>query len=36
MTPVGDSADAVERTSDGDVREYDLVPREPEGDGEPE
>ena len=36
MTPVGGNADLVERSSDGEVREYDVKPHEPEGDKGPE
>lgn len=36
MKLVGGSADAVERSPDGDVRVYDLLPHVPEDDEEPE
>jgi hypothetical protein len=36
MTPVAGNADAIERSSEGDVREYDLKPHEPEADNRSE
>jgi hypothetical protein len=36
MTPVAGNADAIERSSEEDVREYDLKPHEPEADNRSE
>jgi hypothetical protein len=36
MTLVGGNADAIERSSEGEVREYDLTPHEPGGDNRSE